>query len=172
VKGRPGTTGKSFFGKGIHFLKRDVVIFAFFLLLSFFLWYLNSLRKEIETDIRYPVRYINPPAGRIAVGDLPQTMVFNIKGPGYSLVKLKLTGRRSPVSVDFSKVSYKRVPESQPPEYYIVSGSLISSFSKQLMSEFQILSIKPDTIFVTFQRKGSSLTNGKGTSPSGNLHIN
>jgi hypothetical protein len=172
VKGRPGTTGKSLFGKGIHFLKRDVVIFAFFLLLSFFLWYLNSLRKDIEIDITYPVRYINPPMGRIAGGDLPQKLIFNIKGPGYSVVKLKLTGIRSPVSIDFSRISYKKVPDSQPPEYYIVSGNLISSFSKQLRSEFQILSIKPDTIFVTFQRKGSPGINGRGPSTSGNLHIN
>jgi hypothetical protein len=171
VKGRPGTTGGNLFGKGIHFLKRDVMSFAFFLLLSFFLWYLNSLRKEIEIEIRYPVRYINPPAGKVASGDLPQNLVFNIKGPGYSVVKQKLSVSRLPVSIDFSKVNYKKVPDSQPTEYYIVSGNLISSFSKQLRSEFQILSIKPDTIFVTFQRKGFTGVNGKGSTTSSAAQI-
>ena len=172
MEGRPGTTGKNLFGKGIHFLKRDVVSFAFFLLLSFFLWYLNSLRKDIEIEIRYPVRYINPPAGKVASGDLPENLVFSIKGPGYSVVKQKLSVSRSPVSIDFSRVSCKRVPDSQPSEYYIVSGNLISSFSKQLRSEFQILSIKPDTIYVTFQRKVSTGINNKGSTTSAASHIN
>ncbi len=163
MKGRPGSTGKDLFGKGIHFLKRDVVSFAFFLLLSFFLWYLNSLRKVIEIEIRYPVRYINPPAGKIVSGDLPQNLYFSIKGPGYSVVKQKLSVSRTPVLIDFSKISCRKVPDSQPTEYYIVSGNLIGSFSKQLRSEFQILTIKPDTIFVTF-RKGSTGLNGKGLS--------
>jgi len=40
---------------------RDIVIFGFFLLLSFIFWYLNSLEKEVEYSIRYPVRYVNLP---------------------------------------------------------------------------------------------------------------
>lgn len=146
-------TGKDLLGKGVHFLKRDVVIFAFFLLLSFFFWYLNSLRKDIEVDLKYPVRYINPPKDKVISSDLPQKLLFNLKGPGYSIIKLKLSVGRTPVLIDFSKVGYKRVPDSQPPEYYIVSGNLINSFSKQMRADFQILSIKPDTLYITFEKK-------------------
>jgi hypothetical protein len=31
--------------------KRDLVTFSFFLLLSFILWYLNSLEKDIEYEM-------------------------------------------------------------------------------------------------------------------------
>ena len=51
--------------KGVSAINRDVVVFAFFLFLSFGFWYLNSLGKEIEADIRYPVKYINIPKDRV-----------------------------------------------------------------------------------------------------------
>jgi hypothetical protein len=167
VKGRPGITGNNLLGKGVHFLKRDLIIFAFFLLLSFFFWYLNSLRKDIDIDLKYPVRYINPPRDRIADGDLPQQLVLNLKGPGYSIVKHKLSGSRTTVTIDFSKVTLKKVPDTKPVEYYIVSSSLIPGFTRQLRSDYQILSVKPDTIFVTFEKKGIQGTTSRGSSQEG-----
>jgi len=44
-----------------RFLNRELLVFAIFLLLSFALWYLNELSKELQGSINYPVRYINPP---------------------------------------------------------------------------------------------------------------
>ncbi|MFN8209617.1 MAG: hypothetical protein U0T33_01440 [Bacteroidales bacterium] len=155
--------GAGFLGKGIHFLKRDVAIFAFFLLLSFFFWYLNSLRKEIELDMKYPVSYINPPRDRVVGGDIPQKLLLSIRGHGYSVVKLKLTGKRSPLQIDFSKIQYRRVPDGQPSQYYLVTSGLIPGFSKQFRSEFQILTIKPDTIFVSLERKQANRLNSSST---------
>jgi hypothetical protein len=37
---------------GVH---RDVIVYAFCLILSFVFWYLNSLGKDFETGIKYPV---------------------------------------------------------------------------------------------------------------------
>ncbi|HVN58779.1 MAG TPA: hypothetical protein VMT63_10805 [Bacteroidales bacterium] len=146
------SAGKSFLGKSFRFLRKDVAIFAFFLLLSFFFWYLNSLRKEFEIDLRYPVKYLGSP-GRVSEDNLPDKLIFSIKGPGYTIIKLKLSGNRSPLTIDFSKISFRRLQESQPPEYFFVTSGLIPHFSKQLRSEFQILSVKPDTIFVTPLRR-------------------
>ena len=50
--------------KRVSAINRDVVVFAFFLFLSFGFWYLNSLGKEMEADIKYPVKYINIPKDR------------------------------------------------------------------------------------------------------------
>ncbi len=167
MKGEPVTAGRNFLGKGVRFLKRDLVVFTFFLLLSFFFWYLNSLRKDIEAEIRYPVRFINPPRDRMNPEDLPQKLIFSVKGPGYSLVKLNLSGRKTPVSVDFSKAGMKKLPDSKPTQYFIVSSALIPSFTRQLRPDFQILAVKPDTLFVTFERKVSQSSQQKDPSISG-----
>ena len=147
-------------GKGVRSFNKDLLVFAFFLLLSFIFWYLNSLRKEFEVELRYPVKYINTPPDRTITSDIPGKLTLNLNGPGYSIIKLKISGKRAPLIIDFSKVTWKRVPERKAPDYFIVSNGLITNFSRQLRSEFQIVTIKPDTLFFTLERKA-----GSGTGP-------
>jgi len=132
-------------------LNREVLIFVFFLFLSSLFWYLNELGNDVDTTIQYPVRYINPPKGRVLTGDLPDRISMVLQGPGYSILKMKLSGSRAPVVVDFSMMTLKRLPGKQS-SYYIVSSSMIESFSKQLHADFNISAIKPDTIFFGFDK--------------------
>ncbi len=136
--------------KEVSLLNKNVVIFAFFLFLAFIFWYLNSLGKEIETDIKYSVRFINPPKGKIVPGDLQPKLMLEVRGQGYSLLKRKIGVDKSSLVVDLSKVYYRKVPDSDPVVYYLLSASLVTNFKKQIGSGFQLLSVKPDTIFVTF----------------------
>ncbi|MBN2666781.1 MAG: YbbR-like domain-containing protein [Bacteroidales bacterium] len=131
---------------------RDVVIFVFFLLLSFVFWYLNSLEKEVEYSIRYPVRYINLPEERVLADDLPLRLELFLKGPGYSILKLKMSGNRSPVVLDVSSINYRRVPNSRALDYYVVTSGLIPKLRNQLRAECDITSVKPDTLFFAFDR--------------------
>jgi len=157
VPGKPGIWIKNFRKNGDNSLKRDIVVFIFFLFLSFGFWYLNSLRKDFELDLKYPVKYINPPKGRELAGDLPSKLTLNLKGSGYSIFKLKISGSRSPLIIDFSKITYNRVPGSKPTEYYVVLNELLINFSRQFRSEFQILSVMPDTIFMMFPGKPNTV---------------
>jgi hypothetical protein len=131
---------------------RDVVIFGFFLLLSFVFWYLNSLEKDVEYSIRYPVRYVNLPEDRVLADDLPLRLELYLKGPGYSVLKLKMAGNRSPVILDISSVNYRRVPGSRALNYYVVTSGLIPKLRNQLRTECDITSVKPDTLFFAFDR--------------------
>lgn len=150
-------------GKGVRSFNKDLLVFAFFLLLSFIFWYLNSLRKDIEVELRYPVKYINTPRDRTISSDIPGKLTINLKGPGFSIIKLKLSAKRAPLIIDFSKVTWKRVPERKTPDYFIVSNGLLTNFSRQLRSEFQIVTIKPDTLFFTLERKAGSTTGSLST---------
>jgi hypothetical protein len=142
--------------KEVSLLNKNAVIFAFFLFLAFIFWYLNSLSKEISSDFRYNVHFINPPKGRVIITDLPERLSLELKGLGFSLLKQKIFGNRTTLVVDFSKSAFKRIPESKPVSYYILSSSLISGFKKQIGNEFEVLAVKPDTIFVTFSTTDTS----------------
>lgn len=131
--------------------RKEILIFGFFLLLSSLFWYLNELGKDIEASIDYPVRYINPPKNRILTGTLPDRIGMVLQGPGYTILKMKLSGSRAPVVVDFSKVATKRFT-GKSTGYYIVSSDLIESFSRQLHSDFEIATIKPDTLFFDYDK--------------------
>ena len=136
--------------KESRLFNKNVVVFAFFLFLSFFFWYLNSLGKEIESDIRYSVRFINPPKGKVISGDLLLKLSLEVRGQGYSLLKHKFGVDKSSLVVDLLKVPLRRLPDSDPVTYYLLSSNLVSNFKKQIGNGFQLISVKPDTVFLTF----------------------
>jgi hypothetical protein len=134
--------------KETGYINRDFVVFAFFLFLSFCLWYFNYLGKEMEADIRYPVKYINVPNNRDVKAEIPPRLNLTLKGPGYSVLKQKVAGK-PPVIIDLSKVSYRKVPGTRSPEYFIVTTSLAKSMTVQLRSGCEIINVKPDTLYFT-----------------------
>jgi YbbR domain-containing protein len=152
VDGKIGIWLKDIIGKGLRSIKHDYIVFFFFLILSFIFWYLNSLGKEIESEIRYPVRFVNLPKGRVLIEELPSKLNLYLKGPGYSILKVKFSGNRAPAVLDISTLSYRRIPGSKTLSYYIKTSDLTAKLKNELRSECQIISIKPDTLFFSFDR--------------------
>jgi hypothetical protein len=153
VNGKQEIVSQNAAKKAKNVIRKDIVVFIFFLFLSFLLWYLNSLGKEIEAGFRFPVRYTNLPKERAIVEESSKMLNLYIKGSGYSIVKLRLTGTRMPVSIDISKVSYKRVQGSKGLNYFIITSGLVKSLSVQMRYGCEITSIKPDTLFFTLERE-------------------
>jgi hypothetical protein len=133
-------------------IKSNILIFAFFLLISFIFWYLSSLGKDIETDIKYPVRYSNVPENRQLTAGLPSRVNLFLKGSGYSILRLRISGKNTPVVIDFSKIKYKHIPGSKSSDYFIVAADLIPGFNSQLKSVCKISSIKPDTLYFSYRQ--------------------
>jgi hypothetical protein len=136
-------------------LRTNIIVFAFFLLLSFVFWYLNSLGKAIQADIRYPVRFINIPRDRKLADDTPSRLNLFLQGTGFSMLKLKISGNRTPAVIDLSKVSYRSTRNGKSIDYYIVTSSLVQNFNTQLNPECRITSVKPDTLFFSFAEEGN-----------------
>jgi hypothetical protein len=134
--------------KGVSLLNKNVIMFTFFLFLAFVFWYLNSLSKEIKDEFRFSASFVNAPKGRVSSDDLPSKLLLEIKGQGYSLLKYKFYTNRNKLLVDLSKVSLRRIPYTKPARYFVLSSGLITSFKKQLGNGFEIISVKPDTIFL------------------------
>ena len=160
MKGTDGIQDKKLTKKKVSAINSDVVVFAFFLFLSFGLWYINSLGKEVEADIKYPVKFINVPKERIISAEAPSRLNFSLKGPGYTVLKLKISGKKPPVLIDLSKVTYKRIPESKNLDYYIVTTGLVKSLTVQIRSGCEIIAIKPDTLFFSLHRNDAKRSPG------------
>ena len=130
-------------------MNKNIAVFAFFLFLSTLFWFLNALGKEIEAEIIYPVNYINLPKNRLIVEDQQANVNLLLRGQGYSVLKLKLKSRNTPIIVDISTISYKRVPGSSDLDYFILTSGITKSLPFLLKSECEIASVKPDTLFFT-----------------------
>ena len=152
MKGEDGIRTENLTKKGVRVINRDVAVFAFFLFLSFIFWYINSLGKEVEAGIQYHVKYTNIPRERVITESSPDDLNLFLKGPGYSIIKLKFSNKKSPVIIDISKVNYKRAPGSKTLNYFIVTSGLTKSLNVQMRSGCEITSIKPDTLFFTLDK--------------------
>lgn len=135
--------------KKVWGINRNLVTFSFFLFLSFIFWYLNALGKVVEAEITYPVNLTSLPQDRIVEAEHPLKLNFYLKGQGYALFTLKVLKRKTPMDIDISNVNCVRVHGSRKLDYYILTSGLTSMMSRQLRSECDIISIKPDTLFFT-----------------------
>ena len=152
MKREDGIRKENLTKKGVRVINRDVAVFAFFLFLSFIFWYINSLGKEVEAGIQYHVKYTNIPRERVITESSPDDLNLFLKGPGYSIIKLKFSNKKSPVIIDISKVNYKRAPGGKTLNYFIVTSGLTKSLNVQMRSGCEITSIKPDTLFFTLDK--------------------
>jgi hypothetical protein len=136
-------------GKRPGLFNRNILVFAFFLFLSFVFWYLTSLGKDIEAELRYPVRYLNIPSKIIIPGNLPSRVNMVFSGPGYTVLSHKITGNKTPLIIDFGKPSGRPVMKSRTGQYYILTSGLVNDFNSQLKSGCKVTSVKPDTLFLS-----------------------
>jgi hypothetical protein len=152
VKSKDGINQVRPVKKGVSIFNKDVVVFAFFLFVSFLFWYFNSLGKEIEADINYPLTFVNIPKERIISEESQDKLNINLKGQGYSILRLKVSGTKVPLKIDISKVLYIRVPGSKSQDYYLLTSGLVKNITAQLKSTCVITAIKPDTLFFSLER--------------------
>lgn len=136
--------------KGVVSLRSDILIFAVFLFLSFIFWYLNSLGKAIQSDIKYPVKFINIPKDR-ELAEAPARLNLFLQGTGFSMLRLKFSGNSDPALIDLSKVPYKSVRNNKSTDFFLVTSGLVQTFNTQLKPECRITSVKPDTLFFSFK---------------------
>jgi len=147
MESKDGTWSAGSLKKETKKTNRNVLVFAFFLLLSFIFWYLNSLGKDIETDIKYPVNYVNIPRNRSLPLGIPSQLSLLMKGSGYSILKLKISGNKTPVEIDLSKAGAKRYINGNSSDYYIITSDLVQNLNSQLKAGCKVISVKPDTLF-------------------------
>ena len=136
----------------VRAFNRNIAGFAFFLILSFILWYLNFLGKETESTIVCPVRYVNPPDGFVVRNEDEVKLNLNLKGTGFSIIKLKISGTEAPVGIDISAMAYHRIQSGGELKNYILTYVLKGTIVSQLRSGCEIVSVTPDSLFFTLDR--------------------
>jgi hypothetical protein len=149
VRGEESILHKLSGRKKATLFNKNVLMFAFFLLIAFIFWYINSLGKEVRGEIRFTADFLNIPKGKEVSEDLPFRMTLELKGQGYALLKYKFSGQENKLNLDLTRISYRRIPETKPSRYYILTTALTQNIKKQLGNGFEIISVKPDTIFLT-----------------------
>lgn len=131
---------------------RNLAVFTFFLLLSFFFWFINALSKNLTGSVNFPVRYTNFPEDLALVNELPDKLSLEVHGPGYSVLKARIGGNKTPLVIDVKNSGLSDWDDNSDLEFFIYSYNLRESFLRQIRSDFEINSVTPDSIYFVFDK--------------------
>ncbi|MDR2888209.1 MAG: hypothetical protein LBV26_09500 [Bacteroidales bacterium] len=127
---------------------RDVAAFVFFLFFSFGMWYIDYLGKELESELKTPLVFVNSPTGKIVAPEYEYLNVL-LKGTGYTILKHKYRIKDDSVSIDLSEIAYRKLRASSG--YYLLTSALVKPYELQLKSGCRVVAMNPDTLYFVFK---------------------
>lgn len=129
-------------------IRKRILLFSVFLLVSGSIWLLNALSKNYTSVIEYPLVYTDFPEDKVSVGEMPGHLDLQINAHGYALLRYKLFRKPVPISFNVSEYNLNRGQDSS--SAYILTRYLKDPIARQLPSELQLLEIAPDTLHFRF----------------------
>lgn len=84
-------------------LRYQLFVFFICFIASLVLWILIKLSNEYTLSFNIPLKYVNPPVGRIVTNVSDTTIQISLKAQGYKLVVLRYFENPKPIVVDLSK---------------------------------------------------------------------
>ena len=79
-------------------LRKKILLFSLFLLISIFIWLLNALSKNYSSVIKYPLVFSGLPDERVFIGDMPEKLDLHINAHGYALLRYQFIRKPQPLT--------------------------------------------------------------------------
>lgn len=119
---------------------KEVLVFLFFVLVSFVFWMLNTLDDTYKTEFRVPLRLKEVPKEVVLTTDFPDNARVTVEDRGTVLLNYMLGRTFYPITFDFSDFSqtgnHVRIPKDE----------LVKRISSQLNASTKLIAIQPDTL--------------------------
>ncbi len=130
---------------------RNHWVFLAFVVLSFFIWFLNYLNKNLTSDIVVKYKFKNIPKAISNEGVNDGEFKITASGQGYNLLQESLKSRSIPLNINLTP---ENSTEKSLLHYatnkgiaYIVTDELKPIIKKKLGEKINLIDINPDTIF-------------------------
>lgn len=108
-----------------------------------------SLSKEYTVSVKFPVKYTNLPKDKLIVNQLPEIIDIEIKASGFNLLIYKMNQHKETILLDINDARSIRVKNN----YFINSNDHLDKITSQFSSAIKVVQIKPDTIFINYNKK-------------------
>ena len=132
-------------------LNRRSVAFFLCLLLSGLFWLLTSLSKEYVDEIEIPVSYENYPENLLLVNKPTEIVKAEVKGFGFDLLWHWLNFEKVDIEIAADPNSLKSIVRNGARVHYVLTEDKTGKLDKLGDEQLEILSIKPDTLYLNFK---------------------
>jgi hypothetical protein len=129
---------------------KEILIFLFFLLLSFGFWFLQTLQQDYEKKIELPLKIGNVPKNWVISGESAQEIRIVLRDKGTTLMYHVWKSNFSPVDISLANIS-----ASSDSTVVITNRMLHNAVEKQLISSTAIVSIEPTDVTVKYDKLSS-----------------
>jgi YbbR domain-containing protein len=128
------------FGKKSH----EMLIFCFFLAVSFGFWLLQALNETLEREMTVRLELDNVPSDVVIIDSLPSSIGVTLHDRGLILARQSISNLFRPkrVKVDFTKYDTGQ----NDAEVYISSADIQRLIRRNLVVSTKIQAIRPDTL--------------------------
>ena len=127
--------------------KKKALIFGFFLIISIGFWFINILNKKYIQEVSYPVIYKNFPSQKVQVGNPPENLELKVMASGYTLLWFQLSSKYIPISFSVNLFTMHHLSGHDSSDFFITTNYAKDYISNQLIPNFEIITIRPDTLF-------------------------
>jgi YbbR domain-containing protein len=122
-------------------LSTRVVTFLICLGIASLLWVVHALNKNYKYTLKVPVTFLNLPANKLIVGDLPETLDVEIKASGLKLIFISTKKSIDNILIDFNLLKNNAKSQS----YCISNGTF--NLKNSINFDVDVIKIRPDTLF-------------------------
>ncbi|MBI1286735.1 MAG: hypothetical protein GC178_04075 [Flavobacteriales bacterium] len=134
-------------------LNRRSVAFMLCLLLSALFWLLTSLSKEYVDEVQIPIHYNGIPEDVLVVNEPTQFVTAEVKGFGFDLLWNWLKIESLDLSIDASPSDLPTITRQGAELHYFLTNSKDGKTIDAGDDQVQIISVRPDTVFLQFKPK-------------------
>lgn len=122
----------------------EVLVFCFFLAVSFSFWLLQALNETLEKEVPIKVRLENVPEDVVIIDSLPSSISVTLHDRGLILARQSISNifRPKRIKVDFTKYNTGKADA----EVYISSDEIQRLIRRHLVVSTKIQAIRPDTL--------------------------
>ena len=128
------------FGKKSH----ELLVFCFFLFVSFGFWLLQALNETLEREVQVRVKLENVPNDVVIIDSLPSSITVTLHDRGLTLARYSIASlfRPNRFKIDFSQLDTGQ----SDAEVFITSADIQRLLKRFLATSVKIQSIQPDTL--------------------------
>jgi hypothetical protein len=124
-------------------LGRNFMVFLFFLFMSAFFWFLQTMNENLTAEVDFAVEWQNIPENVVLISDLPNKLRVSVNEKGVDLLTMYV-GKRKPLKLNFN--DYSEMSEC----IRLNHSDLQKLVTSQLLPGSRITGIHPDSMEIFY----------------------
>ncbi len=131
-------------------LNRNIITYLVCVVIASILWFMNTFSQDYQTELNYPIKYINIPEDKYPMNKLPDHLQLNVQAKGFTLMGYRIKTSFQPITFNFATYQHLLQERDGISEYILNTNDIKEKFGNQINPDIKLVSIYPERITFRF----------------------